>query len=100
MNAKLIYAATIAIALLGSSAAMAVEATQFTPPAGTLTRAAVKSELVQAKTNGQLLRSFETDQRVSQPGPLTASVRAREEVRAEARYAARHHELNDLYLGE
>ena len=52
MNAKLLYAATIAIALLGSSAAMATEATQIIVPAGTATRAAVQAELAQAKASG------------------------------------------------
>ena len=101
MNAKLLYAATIAVALLASGAAMASEATQFNVPASTQTRATVKTELSQAmaKANGQLPRSFETDQRALQPTATVGSMRARAEVRAEARSAARRHEFNPNYIG-
>lgn len=99
MNAKLLYAATLAVALLGSGAAMASEATQFNVPASTQTRANVKTELGQAMAKGQLPRSFETDQRALQPAATASSMRARAEVRAEARSAARRHEFNPNYIG-
>ena len=101
MNAKLLYAATIAIALLGSGAAMASEATQFNVPASTQTRATVKAELSQAlaKSKGQLPRSFETDQLALQPTATVGSMRPRAEVRADARSAARRHEFNPNYIG-
>ncbi len=99
MNAKLLYLATIAIALLSTGAAMAAEATQFNVPASTQTRANVKTELSQAKANGQLLRSFETDQRIVEPAAALTSLRPRAEVRAEARSAARRHEFNANYVG-
>jgi len=52
MNVKQL---TIAISLLASgAAAMAVEATQWNPPAGQLTRAEVKAELARAVANGEL----------------------------------------------
>lgn len=94
MNAKLLYAATIAVALLGSGAAMASEATQFNVPASAQTRNAVKAELTQAKAAGQLLRSFETDQRINHPMAAVASVRSRAEVRAEGRAEVRRHDFN------
>ena len=94
MNAKLLYAATIAVALLGSGAAMASEATQFNVPASAQTRNAVKAELTQAKASGQLLRSFETDQRSNHPTAAVASARTRAEVRAEGRAEVRRHDFN------
>ena len=96
MNAKLLYAATIAIALLGSSAAMATEATQIIVPAGTATRAAVQAELAQAKASGSYVAAHEGSERAT---AAVASDRARDEVRAEARAAARRHEFNALYVG-
>ena len=99
MNAKLLYAATIAVALLGSSAAMASEATQLNIPASTQTRNAVKAELTQAKAAGQWLRSFETDQRSSQPMATVASVRSRAEVRAEGRAEVRRHDFDANHVG-
>ena len=99
MNAKLLYAATIAVALLGSSAAMASEATQFNISASTQTRNAVKAELTQAKAAGQLLRSFETDQRINHPMAAVASVRSRAEVRAEGRAEVRRHDFDANHVG-
>lgn len=99
MNAKLLYAATLAVALLGSGAAMASEATQFNIPASTQTCATVQAELNQAKANGQLLRSFETDQRSNQPVTAVASARPRADVRAEARAAVRRHEFDANHVG-
>ena len=94
MNAKLLYAATIAVALLGSGASMASEATQFNVPASAQTRNAVKAELTQAKASGQLLRSFVTDQRSNHPTAAVASARTRAEVRAEGRAEVRRHDFN------
>jgi len=52
MNVKQL---TIAISLLATgAAAMAVEATQWNPPAGQLTRSEVKTELARATANGEL----------------------------------------------
>jgi len=52
MNVKQI---TVAASLLASAAgAMAVEATQWNPPAGQHTRAEVKAELAQASANGEI----------------------------------------------
>ena len=97
-----LYAATVAVALLGTGAAMASEATQFVDAPGTMTRAAVKAELSRARANGELVSSYEADQRISQPAAATATAvapRERDEVRAEARAAARNRKLNDLYIG-
>ncbi len=93
-----LYAATVAVALLGTGAAMASEATQFVDAPGTMTRASVQAELSRARANGELVSSYEADQRISQPA-VAAVVRERAEVRAEARAAARNHKLNELYIG-
>jgi hypothetical protein len=96
-----LYATTVAVALLGTGAAMASEATQFVDAPGTMSRASVQAELSRARANGELVSSYEADQRVSQPAVAAAAavVRERAEVRAEARAAARNHKLNELYLG-
>jgi Domain of unknown function (DUF4148) len=97
-----LFAATVAVALLGTGAAMASEATQFVDAPGTMTRASVQAELSRARANGELVSSYEADQRISQPPAATATAvapRERAEVRAEARAAARNHKLNELYIG-
>jgi hypothetical protein len=96
-----LFAATVAVALLGTGAAMASEATQFADAPGTMSRTAVQAELSRARASGELVTSYEADQRVSQPAVAAAAavVRERAEVRAEARAAARNHKLNELYLG-
>lgn len=98
-----LFAATVAIALLGTGAAMASEATQFVAAPGTMSRASVQAELSRARANGELVSSYEADQRISQPAAAAAAVavapRERAEVRAEARAAARNHKLNELYVG-
>jgi hypothetical protein len=93
-----LFAATVAVALLGTGAAMASEATQFADAPGTMTRASVQAELSRARANGELVTSYEADQRVSQPA-AAAVVRERAEVRAEARAAARTQKPNALYVG-
>ena len=90
-------AATALIATLAAAgSAFAVEAEQYTPPAPTLTRAAVVDELAQARAHGELPGSDEADQSVDR---TAASTRSRTDVRAEARYAARHHVINDYTIG-
>lgn len=124
----LVTAATIAIALTGAAAsAIAVEATQFVPPTGTLTRAEVKAELArsqQARTGvvqlgeatvfidapasrhtlAQRPSDAQPATRVIQVGEATVFVdqpgtRSRDEVRAEARAAARSSRGDNTYLG-
>lgn len=96
MNSKLLYAATVAIALLGSGAAMASEATQFDAPAGTLTRAEVKAELKRAQAAGELngVSAAYGDVRAD-----IGSIRDRAEVRAEARAEVRTRRLASQYTG-
>ena len=96
MNSKLLYTATLAIALLGSGAAMATEATQITPPASTLSRTEVRAELARAQAAGELNQVSDLYGYVQ---PVAASVRTRAEVRAEAVQAARDHSVNLLYVG-
>ena len=93
-----LFAATVAVALLGTGAAMASEATQFVDAPGTLTRASVQAELARARANGELVSTYEADQRISRPA-VAAVVRERAEVRAEARAAARNRKLDELYIG-
>jgi hypothetical protein len=94
MNTKHIVAA-VAIAFAGTGA-FASEATEFKDTPSTMSRAAVKTELARAQAAGEIGRAsalygyFE---------PVAASVRTREEVRAEAVRAAHDHRFNSLYVG-
>lgn len=96
MNSKLLYTATIAIALLGSGAAMASEATQFDTSAGTLSRAEVKADLARAQAAGELNGVSAT---YGDFGKTVASVRNRDEVRAEARAETRSRRVAQQYIG-
>lgn len=95
MNVKHIIA-TLSVALAGT-AAMAGEATQFEDPVSGYGRTSVAStpaESAQAPTavvvsNGEATQFFDVPS-----APLS-----REEVRAEARMAARNHTFSDLYGG-
>lgn len=91
MNAKHIFAA-LSIALAGN-AAMAIEAEQVNPEPSTLTRAEVKAELAAAKVDGLLMSGGEATVFVDRP---VASVKSREDVRAEARAAARDQSFDEL----
>ena len=62
-----LMAATVAAALLGAGSSMASEATQFVDAPGNMTRSEVKAELNRARANGELVSTYEADQRVSQP---------------------------------
>ena len=102
MNAKQLFAAA-AIALIGTSA-MAVEADQFVPQAGALTRAEVRAELARAQAAGEVATvsasygSFAPVARVAYKANESQAARSRDEVRAEARAAARSN-VNSLYIG-
>jgi hypothetical protein len=96
MNSKLLYVATVAIALLGSGAAMASEATQIVAPAGTLSRAEVKAELQRAQAAGELNGVSAAYGDVSVD---IGSIRDRNEVRAEARTEMRTRRLASQYTG-
>jgi len=96
MNSKLLFAATLAVALLGSGAAMASEATQFDNSPGTSIRAEVKAELKRARAAGELNGVSAT---YGDFGPIAAGVRARDEVRAEARAEARTRRVASQYTG-
>jgi hypothetical protein len=94
MNTKHILAA-VAIAFAGSGA-FASEATQFTDTPSTLTRAEVKAELARATAAGELNQASAL---YGYAAPVIASVRTRDEVRAEAIQANRDHHYNTLYAG-
>lgn len=100
MNTTFRIAAVATTALIATLAAagsaFAAEAEQYDPAPSTLSRAAVVAELAQARARGELVSSNEADQRVDR---LATSTRSRTEVRAEARYAARHHVINDYTVG-
>ena len=95
MNVKHI-AAAVSLALAGS-AAMAFEATEFVDPVSTLTpagKAAIRSAKTEAPT-ATVVSNHEATQFVDVP----STHRDRAEVRAEARAAAREHNINWLYIG-
>jgi len=90
MNAKQMIAVSV-LAVLGS-AAVAGEATQFVDPAPRLERAPVKAA---AGRSASVVTRGEATQFIDARGP----VRNRDEVRDEARAAARQHSFNTLYVG-
>jgi len=99
MNLKKIAVAASLLSTVVS--AMAVEATQWNPPAGSLSRTEVRAELARAFARGEL----------RQPGAAysgggfyfdASSTLTRDEVRAEAARAREHGELdgrNEAYGG-
>lgn len=91
MNAKQVIA-ILSLAVAGN-AAFAVEAEQWVPAASTAARADVKADIGVA--NGTLLMSG-GEATVFVDGPV-ASLKSREEVRAEARQAARDLSFDELY---
>jgi hypothetical protein len=94
MNAKTLIAA-LSLAVVGN-AALAVEAEQFNPAPSTLSRAEVKAELAAAKQTASIVSYGEATVFADAP---VAAVRSREDVRAEARAAARDRSLDELYVG-
>jgi hypothetical protein len=93
MNAKTLIAA-LSLATVGH-AALAVEAEQFNPPPGTLSRAEVRAELTAAKHDSVVISYGEATVFADAP----AATRSREEVRAEAQAAAHDLSFNELYAG-
>ncbi|WP_280153153.1 hypothetical protein [Piscinibacter sp. XHJ-5] len=93
MNAKQI-AAVVALAFAGT-AAFAVEATQDEAvPASTLSRVSVQ-QAAQPQASGAVVQNLgEATQFADVP-----AIRSRDEVRAEARAAARASRINTLYVG-
>ena len=87
MNAKQLFAA-LAIAMAGN-VAMAGEATEFKDPVSTLSRAEAQSGVKSAVVQNNEATVFAE----------TPNVRQRDDVRAEARQAARAHAFNPLYVG-
>lgn len=102
MNVKQIVAVAT-LAVIGTSA-FAAEAEQFNPQAGALTRAEVRAELSRAQAAGEIAAVAETYGAfapVAKVVKLDASkvVRSRDDVRTEARAAARANSVNTLYVG-
>ena len=77
------------LAVFGS-ASLAAEATEFSIPASTLSRAEVRAELARARSNGELVSSAEADQR---PFGAMASTLTRAEVMADLARARASGEL-------
>jgi hypothetical protein len=91
---RLVLQALAAAAVaFSASAAMAVEAEQWNPPASTMTRDQVKAEM--AQTGPVLVSHTEASVFIDLPG----QGRSAAEVRAEARQAAHDHHYNELYVG-
>lgn len=103
MNAKNLFAAA-ALAVIGTSA-FAVEAEQFVPANGSLTRAEVKAELARAQAAGEIAQvsasygSFASVARAEYKAQDTKTARSRDEVRAEARVKAQANAFDSLYIG-
>lgn len=87
--------AALAIAFAGTSV-FASEITEFKDTPSTLTRAAVKAELARAQASGELNHPSDL---YGYAEPMLASVRTRDEVRAEAVKAAHDLSVNTLYVG-
>jgi hypothetical protein len=102
MNVKqLIAVATLAV--IGTSA-FAVEAEQFVPQTGALTRAEVRADLSRAQAAGEITavaESYGVYAPVAKAVKMDESkvARSRDEVRTEARAAARANTVNKLYVG-
>jgi hypothetical protein len=104
MNAtKNLFAAAV-LAVIGTSA-FAVEAEQFVPATGSLTRAEVKAELTRAQAAGEIAQvsasygSFAPVARAEYKAQDTKAARSRDEVRAEARVKAQSNAFSSLYIG-
>lgn len=95
MNTQYLIAAA-AIAFL-SNGAFAIEAEQVNDAPSTLSRAVVKAELAQAQAGG-LFQRVTAEYGAFQPAVM-ASVRSREEVRAEAFRAAHDTGFNMDHVG-
>ena len=95
----------IGVSVLGfaAAAACAQEATQFSIPPSTLTRAEVKAELARAQAAGELVGSHESDWRVSHAAArqerAAPAARTRAEVRLEALVASRASTFDSSYVG-
>jgi hypothetical protein len=103
MNAKQLFAAA-ALVVVGTST-FAVEATQFVPQAGALTRAEVRAELARAQAAGEVAAvsatygNFAPVARAAYKADESQAARSRDEVRAEARASARSNAFDTLYIG-
>lgn len=96
MNLKQLTAA-LAVAC-ASGAALAIEATQFDDTPSTKSREEVKADIGKIPADGTLTMSG-GEATVFVDRPVAANQRNREDVREQARMAARAHEFNDLYVG-
>jgi hypothetical protein len=96
MNTKLLYPATLIVALLASGAAMASEATQVDVAASTQSRAEVKAELHRAIAAGEVGVPTAAYGNVVIPA---ASEVSRDQVRREAVAEARTGRVASRYIG-
>ena len=93
MNVKQI---AIAMSIFASATgAMAVEATQWNPPAGQSTRAEVKAEVARAIANGELQERGEAYAGYADTRTPAATTLARAEVKQELAQARANGELDD-----
>ncbi|HEV7913277.1 MAG TPA: DUF4148 domain-containing protein [Albitalea sp.] len=96
MKVKHIITAAIVIGS-ASTAALAIEATQFEDTPSTLTREEVRAELERARLDGTLMSGGEAT--VFVDGPVAQAPRSRQQVRVEAHAAIRDHAFEALYVG-
>jgi hypothetical protein len=92
MNVKQLILATAILASAGG--AMAVEATQWNPPAGGLSRAEVKADLARATAAGELVERGEAYAGLHE-SQAPATTLARTEVKQELARARANGELED-----
>jgi hypothetical protein len=100
MNLKQIVIAMSILA--GATGAMAVEATQWNPPAGQLSRGQAKAELAQAAATGDLQARGEAYAGYVEPRTPSAGTVARADVKQELARARTDGELegrNEAYGG-
>lgn len=104
MNRKQVITAAL-LAVIGASA-FAVEAEQVAAPKGALTRAEVQAEFARARAAGELAYANESyggvkEQSFAARGGAIerTATRSRDDVREEARAAARSGKLNSDYVG-
>lgn len=101
MNAKNLFAAVAALALIGT-AAVAAEGEQWAPAQGALTRSEVRAELARSQAAGEVNPSasgygrFPTTTYAARKPAVEVN---RDDVRAEARVKARSNRFDSLYVG-
>ena len=83
---------------IGATSAFAIEATQWNPPPGTRTRAAVVAELKAAEASGQMNNRQETYDGTNYDPPPATSTLSRQQVQAQGTAAMHLHKFDPDYV--